>query len=118
VTPEVFFAGCPEALAVFETVRTVLGEHGPYSVRTSKSQVAFRRRRGFAFIWVPGQYLRNPAAKVVLSIVLARHEQSPRFKQVAHPAPRIWMHHLELNDASAIDDQVAHWLREAADSAA
>jgi Domain of unknown function (DUF5655) len=117
VTPEGFFSGRPEALTVFETVRTVLGEHGPFSVRTSKSQVAFRRRRGFAFIWIPGQYPRKPAVKVVLSIALARQEQSPRFKEVAHPAPRIWMHHLELIDASAIDDEVVDWLREAADSA-
>jgi len=82
-----FFAGHPEALAVFEKVRAVLDKVVPFEVRTTKSQVALRRRRGFAYIWIPGRYLRKPAAEVVLSIALGRHDDSPRFKQVAHPAP-------------------------------
>jgi hypothetical protein len=34
------------------------------------------------------------------------------------PSPAHWMHHLEIHDAVAIDDEVAGWLREAADRAA
>lgn len=112
-----FFAGHPEALAVFEKVRAVLDKVVPFEVRTTKSQVALRRRRGFAYIWIPGRYLRKPAAEVVLSIALGRHDDSPRFKQVAHPAPGIWMHHLEIHHLTDIDEQVGAWLREAADGA-
>jgi hypothetical protein len=86
-------------------------------VRTSKIQVAFRRKRGFAYLWLPGQYLETPPAEVVLSIALGRHDPSRRFKEVAHPAPARWMQHLELHDAGDIDDQVVGLLREAADHA-
>jgi hypothetical protein len=115
--PEEFFAGRPGALAVFERVRSVLDGLGPVEVRASKSQVAFRRRRGFAYLWLPGRYLSKPAAEVVLSIALGRHDPSGRFKEVAHPAPAEWMHHLELHDAGDVDDEVVGWLREAADRA-
>jgi hypothetical protein len=53
----------------------------------------------------------------VLSLALPREVPSPRFKQIAHPSSSVWMHHLELPDANAIDADVASWLREAYDSA-
>lgn len=85
---EDFFAGHPDADAVFETVCSVLDGLGTVEVRTSKSQVAFRGKRGFAFLWLPGQYLATPTAEVVLSIALGRHDPSTRFKQVVHPLRR------------------------------
>ena len=87
-------------------------------IRTTRSQVAFRRRRGFAYLWLPGRYLARPGADVVLSVALDRRDESPRWKEVAHPAPAHWMHHLEVDDAAEIDEQVAGWLREACDRAA
>jgi len=115
--PEDHFAGHPHALAVYKKVRSVLDGLGPVAVRTSKSQVAFRRKRNFAYLWMPGRYLAKPTAEVVLSIALGRHDDSPRFKEVSHPAPAQWMHHLEVRDARGIDDEVVGWLREAADRA-
>ena len=84
-------------------------------VRTSKSHVAFRRRRGFAYLWRPGQYLAHPSAEVVPSIALGGRDDSNRFKEVVHVAPTRWMHHLEAHDVSELDDEVAARLREAAD---
>ena len=116
-TPEEFFAGHPEALAVFEAVSAILKGLGPFDVRVSKSQVAFRRTRGFAYLWLPGQYLRNPQSEVVLSLALGRRDGSERFKEVVEPAPGQWMHHLEIQHLGDLDDEVAQWLREAADRA-
>ena len=113
--PEGFFAGHPVALAVYDRVRSVLEALGPVEMRTSKSQVAFRRARGFACLWMPGQYLARPTAELVLSIALGRRDESPRFKEIVHPSPRHWMHHLEVDDPSIIDDEVASWLQEAAE---
>lgn len=93
---------------MFEKVRAVLDRVVPFDVRTTKSQVALRRRRGFAYIWIPGRYLHKPAAEVVLSIALGRYDDSLRFKQVSHPAPGIWMHHLEIHHLTDIDDRSAH----------
>ena len=57
--PDDFFAGRPNARAVFEEVRSILSKLGPVEVRTSKSQVAFRRQRGFAFLWLPADTCPN-----------------------------------------------------------
>ena len=79
--------------------------------------MAFRRRRGFGYLWIPGQYLVKPDVEVVLSIALDRRDPSPRFKEVVQVAPTHWMHHLEIHDLDDIDDEVEQWLREAADRA-
>ena len=86
-------------------------------VRVSKSQVSFRRRRGFAYLWRPGAYVKSEVP-VVLSLPLPYKAESARFKEIAHPSPGIWMHHLELLDSSGLDAQVAEWMRQAYDSAA
>jgi hypothetical protein len=115
--PAEFFDGSPLGLSVFDGVCSILGRLGSYDVRVSKSQVAFRRERGFAYLWRPGQYLAKPTAEVVLSIALGRHVESGRFKEVAHAAARHWQHHLEIHDLRDLDDEVVGWLREAADRA-
>ena len=110
-----FFEGSPVGLATFERVSAALGAFSDVTVRVSRSQVAFRRRRGFAFLWRPGQYLRTPHAPVVLSIALSHRLPSARLKEVVRPGP--WMHHLEVNAATEVDDEVVQWLLKAADEA-
>ena len=112
-----FFAGSPLGLASCRAVGEALAGLGPVEVRVGRSQVAFRRRRGFAYLWRPDRWLRGPVAEVVLSIALERADPSPRWKQVAHPSPRIWMHHLELRSVDDVDDQVRTWLAEAYEAA-
>ena len=109
--PAELFAGHPVPLAVVDRVRELVGE---CTVRTSRSQVAFRRRRrGFAYVWRPGQYLHGAVAPAVLTVVLGRHDGSPRWKEVVQPAPHSWVHHLEVHSADELDAEVAAWLREA-----
>mgnify|MGYP001765576653 CR=1 FL=1 len=79
----------------------------------TKSQVAFRRRRAFAWVWMPGIYLRRPAAPLVLTVALSRRDDSARWKQVVEPAPGRFVHHLELYAPKDLDDEVAAWLGEA-----
>lgn len=115
--PTTLLAGHDLALAVYERVRSILEGLGPVEVRATKSQVSFRRRRAFAWLWLPGQYLTRPAAGVVLTVALGRHDRSPRFKEVVHPSSKHWVHHLEVRAIGDIDGEVAGWLREAADRA-
>jgi hypothetical protein len=110
MTPEEHFAGHPFAEAVFRWTRDRLDALGPCEVRVTKSQVAFRRRRGFAYVWMPGRYLAHPAAEVVLSVALPRHDPSPRFKEVVHPTAQQWLHHLEVLDLGDLDAEVEGWL--------
>jgi hypothetical protein len=106
------FADSTVALGVFKTVEGAVGKLGEHEVRVGRGQVAFRRRRGFAYLWRPGQYVKSDIP-VVLSLALRHRLQSPRFKEVAHPAPTTWMHHLELRSGAELDDEVLGWLAEA-----
>lgn len=115
-TPEDFFAGHPEGLALYTAVAEAIAALGEVTIRVSTSQIAFRRRKGFAYVWQPGQYVRSDVP-AVLSLALPRRIDSERFTQVAHPAPRVWMHHLELHHVDQVDVEVRGWLREAYDYA-
>lgn len=115
--PEEFFAGSPEGLASYDAVLSVLSGLGPLEVRTTRSQIAFRARRGFAYLWRPARYVRS-SFPAVLSIALRRELSSPRFKSVVHPAPSVWMHHLELSGPQDVDAEVTTWLAEAYAAAA
>ena len=83
----------------------------------TKSQIAFRRRRGFAYLWAPGMYLAHPGAESVLSIASPVRIRSRRWKEVVRPSPRVWMHHLEIHAVEDIDDEVVSWLRKAYEAA-
>ena len=117
MTPDEFLAESPLGHAVFSTVAAMLSEHDDVTVKTTKSQIAFQRRRGFAYIWLPGMYLARPNAEVVLSIALRRRIASRRFKEIAHPSPGVWQHHLEVRGVDDLDAEVRDWLATAYESA-
>lgn len=115
-TPADHFGAQSVGFETFQRVYAAVAQtHPDVTVRISKSQVALRRRRGFAYLWSPSRYLRRPTAPVVLSIATTERLPSPRFKEVVHPGP--WMHHLEIHAADDIDDEVVGWLNSAADEA-
>ena len=116
-TPAEFFAGDPVGADVHAAVAAALRGFGEVEQRVGTSQVSFRRRRGFGYLWRPDRWLRGDVAPVVLSIALPREDASPRWKEVAHPSPAVWMHHLEVRDPAEIDAEVVDRLREAYDAA-
>lgn len=107
-----FFDGSPRGLELYRTVAEVVSALGDVEVRVTKSQIAFRHHKGFAYVWRPGRYVTSDVP-MVLSIALPTPLRSTRFKEVAHPAPRVWMHHLELLDATDVDDELRGWLADA-----
>jgi hypothetical protein len=115
-TPEVFFDGHPDGIAIYRGVTDVIDGLGEAEVRVSKSQIAFRARRGFAYVWRPGRDVDNDVP-AVLSIPLPAEDKSKRFKSVVHPSPKVWVDHLEIRDPDQVDDEVARWLRDAYDAA-
>lgn len=113
VAVRAFFAGRPTAQRCYDAVEAALTDLGPFEVRVSASQVAFRRRRGFAWLWLPGRWLAHPRTECVLSFALPEPVDSPRLAEVVHPTPRAWMHHLDLAGPDVIDDEVRGWLARA-----
>jgi hypothetical protein len=113
-----FFRGDEEAHAIFGAIRAAVDLLGGTTLRVGKSQVAFRRRVAFAWVWVPGRYLRGKRPPLVLTIGLRRHESSPRWKQVVEPYPGRFVHHMELNCPEQVDREVRPLLAEASSAAA
>jgi len=109
---ELFFEGSATGLELYRAVEAAVSSIGPAEVRVGRSEIAFRRRRGFAFLWRPGRYLRTDVP-AVLSIGLPAELRSPRFKQVLQVSPRGWMHPLELRAVADVDEEVRRWLSSA-----
>lgn len=117
MTLEDFFCEHEESRRLYGAVSALIHTLGPVDVRMTKSQVAFSRRKAFAWVWAPDQYLRGKHAPLVLSIALRRRDASPRWKQIVEPTPGRFLHHLELHSADALDAQVRGWLSEAWEAA-
>lgn len=113
MTLEEYFEGRDESHRLFDAVRSAVAAFGPVDIRATKSQVAFRRRTSFAFVWIPGMYLDKSDVPLVLTVGLRRRDASPRWKQIVEPASGRFTHHLELRSESEVDDEVHRWLREA-----
>ena len=113
MTLDDFFDGRNESRLIFDTLRDAVDAVGQAELRVTKSQVAFRRRRAFAWAWMPSTYLHGRHAPLVLTISLRRRDSSPRWKEIVEPAPGRFTHHLELHSTTDIDDEVRAWLQEA-----
>jgi len=113
MTLEEYFAGREESWRIFAALRGAVEAQGPMHIRVTKSQVAFRRRRAFAWAWIPGLYLRGPCAPLVLTLSLRRRDNSSRWKEIVEPSPGRFTHHLELYSTAGIDSEVSAWLQEA-----
>jgi hypothetical protein len=116
-TPAEFFAGSPDGYELFRVVERAVVALGTAEVVVTKSQIAFRRRRGFAFVWRPAQYVKSNVP-AVLALALPHEVKSGRFKSVVHPSTRVWMHHLELRHPEQVDAEVLGWLADAYDNGA
>lgn len=113
MTLDEFFAGRDASRQIFDSLRSAIERLGPVEIRVTKSQVAFRRRRAFAWVWVPDRYLCGGHAPLVLTLSFGKRNSSPCWKEIVEPTPGRFTRHLELYTASEIDAEVQCWLREA-----
>ena len=113
MTLDEFFSNQPLSRQLFDAVRAVIDQIGGAEMRISKSQVAFRRKRTFAAVWMPEQYLRRKAAPLVITFSFPHRDPSPRWKEIVEPSPGRFTHHLELWAVDDVDEEVVGWIRQA-----
>ena len=113
MTLDELFEGQVESWRLFDALGAVVSSIGVADLRVTKSQIAFRRRRDFAWAWIPGRYLGGRTAHLVLTLGFRHRDPSPRWKQIVEPYPGRFTHHLELDSAGDVDDEVRLWLKEA-----
>jgi hypothetical protein len=112
-----YLATHEESAGLCDQIRRAITAIGPAVEKTTRSQLAFLRRRTFAWVWAPGQYLKGNVAPLVLTLDFPQHDPSPRWKEVVEPRPGLFTHHLELHAPGDIDSEVMNWLRAAWESA-
>ncbi len=100
--------GQDPGLQVYEALSVHLGDRA--TLRVSRTQVSWVRRRGFVFLWCAQRWQGPKAAPVVLTVALTSPDPSPRFKEVVEVRPRLWNHHLEIREVSEVDQQVLEWV--------
>jgi len=118
MTFDEFFAGWEDSRKLFDVLRATMEAVGAAELWVGKSHVSFRRRRAFAWAWIPDRYLHGQHAPLVLTVSLNRRDTSVRWKETVGPVPGRFTHHLELRARADIDAEVEGWLREAWEAAA
>jgi predicted transport protein len=118
MTLDDFFGEAQLARSLFDAVSREIALLGSVSIRVSKSQVAFRRKKNIAVVWMPSKYLKQPSAPLVLTLSFSKPDDSPRWKQITQVTPKRYTHHLELHQVEDINAQVRGWLHEAWEAAA
>jgi hypothetical protein len=118
ITVDDFFGGKEKSKQLFNKLNIVLDNIGVANMRVGKSQISFRRRRAFAWVWMPDKYLQGKYAPLVLSLSLQRRDPSPRWKEIVEPYPGRFTHHMEIYSTDDIDSQVRAWIEEAWTNAA
>jgi predicted transport protein len=111
------FEGRARSRRLYEAIARQIAAIGKTTIRVSKSQIAFRRRRNVAAVWIPGRYLAGETAPLVLTLSFPRPDSSSRWKEIVQIGPGRFTHHLELYKVSDVDEQVKIWLQAAWDAA-
>ncbi len=118
MTRDEFFGEAALASRLFDAVSVEIARFGKVSIRVTRSQIAFRRKKNVAVVWMPSKYLKAPVAPLVLTLSFAKRDDSPRWKQITQVSPTRFTHHLELHRVEDINSQVKGWLHAAWEAAA
>lgn len=107
-----YVEGNPDSLQILEHLRRSVKTLGMTQESVTRSQIAFKAKKAFAWAWAPGQYLGR-GAPLVLTVSLPFRDASSRWKEIVEPHPGRFIHHLELNSTADIDDEALRWLEAA-----
>jgi hypothetical protein len=94
--------------AVAQAISAYLGEAA--TMRASRTQVTWARRRGFASLWSPQRWQGPSAAPVVLTLAFTQRHASPRWKELFEVRPGLVNHHLEVYRLADVDAEVFAWI--------
>lgn len=112
-----FFKDKPKAQPLYEAVEKKLRDtFGRMEVRVKNSQIHFRTKHTFAYVWLPTRWVRGrPSNYIILAIGLNRQIESPRFIEVNEPRKNRWVHHVMIASPNDLDYELLNWLRLAYD---
>lgn len=108
------FKGHAASLALFETVQKYIKTFDSVAMSVTKTQIAFKTKRQFAWVWLPQTWItKAPPDGIVVSFSLDRQLRDTRIKESLEPYPGRFMHHVVIEKPAQFDAKIKAWLREA-----
>jgi hypothetical protein len=108
-----FFSKMPAALTLYEAAEKKILAMPNVQLEVKRSQISFRSRRVFAWIWLPIRRIKNrPEIYIIMTFGLDHQIISPRIIEAIEPYPNRWTHHLIIEKTSDIDEEVMCWLQQ------
>lgn len=106
-----FFSGHPEALECYTVLaKKLLALFPEMQIKVQKTQISFVQKHLFACVSLP----RKKSQKgIIVTIGLARREESARVQYAVEPYPGRWTHHIGVSKADEIDEELLSWTKEA-----
>jgi len=109
---EELFAAYPEALAVTQAVHRHLRTLGDVEMAAAKTQVSFRRRIRFAWVWMPKQSAGSGPDVPVVSFGLPHRLTADRIREAVQARGSFWTHHVLVPGPRQVDAELKAWLAE------
>lgn len=110
---EAFFADDKHNRRLYDALHQVLASLGPVEVYATKTQIAFRARVRFAYLWFPNRVRGSGPPILYLTFDLRRRQRSPRIMESVNPRADLWTHHVPFRTPTDLDSEVRGWLTEA-----
>lgn len=110
-----FFSKMPEVIPIYERIEEkILNRFEDVSIEIMKTQITFKTRRGFAYVWLPIRKIKNrPDYYLVLSFDLEKRIESSRIIESVETYKNRWMHHLLVEKPDEINEELMGWIQEA-----
>ena len=115
-----FFETKRDAFPLYEALRAaILTSCGPVDIQVKKTQISFVNRHLFGAVsFTPVRKAKErPNPFITVTFGLSHQVGSPRIDAAVEAYPHRFTHHLIIGSAAEIDDELLHWLKEAADFA-
>ncbi len=101
-------------LKLFKMAEKYIRTFDGVAIAVTKTQVAFKTKRQFAWVWMPQAWLKqSPEDGIVVSFSLGHTVNDGRIKESLEPYPGRFMHHVVIEHPGEFDVKVKKWLREA-----
>ncbi len=112
---ESFFSKMPEVIPLYERIEEkILERFEDVSIEIRKTQITFKSKRGFMYVWLPIRRMKNrPVNYLVLSFGLDQRIESSRIAESVETYKNRWMHHLIIEKPEELNDELMRWIQEA-----
>lgn len=121
VLVDAYFERCPAMAPVYRVLERKLDDMlaGDVTIRVQKTQITFSNRYNFGCASIPVRRRRGwPTACLMVTFGLADELHHPRVAVAVEVRPHRWTHHVLVERADEVDDELMGWLGEAAAFAA